>query len=135
MNNDILDIVYSYYWKTKYHKLVVLQIKKTINLFNIINTNLTYIILKNKGSYENQYKYLIKYNNYINRFNKLKGEKLLLKKYDKKLNLIFDKNDSVFKNNLINKSIQYICITSGFMRYYVLHIYNNIIKYLKEINI
>lgn len=135
MNNDILTIIYSYYWKTKYHKLVVLQIKNTIKLFNILDTNLNYMILKNKESYENQYKYLLKYNNYIKKFNKLKGEKLLLKKVDNRLNLIFDKNESVFTNNLINKSIQYICITSGYMRYYVLEIYNNIVNYLKEINI
>lgn len=127
--NDISNIIYSYYWKTKFYKLVICRINKYKNIAINLNNNLSYLILKNKSSYKEQYEYLIKYNNFIKKINNLKGEKLLLMSVDKKLNLIFKSNNQTFDNKYINYSINYICITSGYMRYYVLLIYKNIIEF------
>lgn len=128
--NDISNIIYSYYWKTKFYKLVICRINKYKNIAINLNNNLSYLILKNKSSYKEQYEYLIKYNNFIKKINNLKGEKLLLMSVDKKLNLIFKSNNKTFDNKYINYAINYICITSGYMRYYVLLMYKNIVEFL-----
>lgn len=130
--NDVNNIIYSYYWKTMYYKLVICRINKFKNLAVNINDNLSYLILKNKSSYKEQYDYLIKFNNFIKKINYLKGEKLLLMIIDKRFNLIFKNDNLIFNNEYLNYAINYISITSGYMRYYVLQIYNNIVNFLNE---
>ena len=55
--NDVNNIIYSYYWKTKFYKLVICRINKYKNIAINLNNNLSYLILKNKSSYKEQYEY------------------------------------------------------------------------------
>ena len=115
---DILNIIFKMYWELHYNDVIdeIKQVVCTNELIKIYHYDFY-------DRSENKYNYICYLNKKIDKINKNKGKKLLLKKINNYLTY-----SKIFKDSKIGIIYNFFCCKSGYMRYYVLNDYNLIIK-------